>query len=322
MLGRAVGERIQGLGSPQVWAPELLEYTEPLDLLVCNLECCLSDRGAPTELIGGKPFFFRGPPRAVQALLAVGAGVAGVANNHLLDFGEEAARDTVALLASHGIASAGAGVGPPAAREPVIVARAGARIGVLAVSDHPAQYAAVAGRLGIAYAPLRDGTADWLLAAMAALRERCDLAIAFLHWGPNMTTRPARWQRRVARELAAAGADLIAGHSAHVFHGVGWLDGCPVLFDLGDALDDYALDPGVRNDLGLLGIWSPGNGAGGLELVGLKLRFCHTQLARGADAEWIETRLRRACRRLGTDVQRVAEQRYVVEEVAGLKPGR
>jgi poly-gamma-glutamate synthesis protein (capsule biosynthesis protein) len=317
MLGRAVGERFLGAGSIPVWAPELLEITAALDLVVCNLECCLSDRGAPTGLIGGKPFFFRGPPRAVQALEALGAGVVGVANNHLLDFGEQAAVDTVALLASHGMAAAGAGAGPAAARDAAIVTRRGARIGVLAASDHPAQFAAAASRFGIAYAPLREGPPRWLVDGLAALRERCDLTIAFLHWGPNMTSGPAPWQRGAARQLRAAGADLIAGHSAHAFHGVGWLDARPVLFDLGDALDDYTTDPVLRNDLGVLAIWSPNSAEGELELVGLKLEFCHTRLARGADADWIDARLERACRRLGTRAQRVEEQRFVVRSRRG-----
>jgi len=46
----------------------------------------------------------------------------------------------------------------------------------------------------------------------------------------------------------AAGATLVAGHSAHVFHGIA----DRVLYDLGDFVDDSAADPYLRNDLGLL----------------------------------------------------------------------
>src|SRR5258708_8690957 len=63
-----------------------------------------------------------------------------------------------------------------------------------------------------------------------------------------MVEEPIERVRRAADALVAAGATLVAGHSAHVFHGV-----APrVLFDLGDFLDDYAIDPYLRNDLGLL----------------------------------------------------------------------
>jgi hypothetical protein len=48
--------------------------------------------------------------------------------------------------------------------------------------------------------------------------------------------------RRAAAGLRTGGGTLVAGHSAHVFHGVE--DG--ILYDLGDFLDDYAVDPDLR----------------------------------------------------------------------------
>jgi len=180
---------------------------------------------------------------------------------------------------------------------------------VLALSDHPAEYAAAAERFGIAYAPLRAGAPAWLLERLAELRPRCDLAIVFVHWGPNMTVRPAAWQRRLAAVLIDAGADAVAGHSAHVFHGMVWEQHHPVLYDLGDALDDYMTDPELRNDLGILAIW---DGHSMLEIVGLALEYCHTRLAAKEEADWIADRLSRSCGELGSDIERVDVNRFVV----------
>jgi hypothetical protein len=127
-----------------------------------------------------------------------------------------------------------------------------------------------------------------------------------------MTTEPESWQRRAAGELQEAGADLVAGHSAHVFHGAGWGRRGPLLYDLGDALDDYAVDAGLRNDLGVLAIWRPGDPEAELELTGLALEYCRTRLAAGEDADWIDHRLAQACEPLGTRVERIAEQRFRV----------
>jgi len=82
-------------------------------------------------------------------------------------------------------------------------------------------------------------------------------------------------------------------------------------YDLGGAIDDYAVDEVLRNDLGLLALWSP-DGDPELELVGLRLRYAHTELAAGADADWIATRLGRACAELGSEVRPVAEGRQVI----------
>ncbi|MGH2963349.1 MAG: CapA family protein, partial [Solirubrobacterales bacterium] len=94
--------------------------------------------------------------------------------------------------------------------------------------------------------------------------------------------------------------------------GVGWTGGCPLAFDLGDALDDYAVDDRLRNDLGLMALWRPGGAGAELELVGLGLDFCRTRLAEGEEAEWIAARLERACGALGTRVERTADQRFAV----------
>ena len=252
MLGRMVAEALRREPRAAVWAPALRELVGSLDLVICNLECCISVRGRPTTLIERKPFFFRGPPVAVDALGAMNVGVAGIANNHALDFGEEALQDTIELLHAAGIATAGAGLGRDAARRPAVVSVAGTRVGVVAVTDHPSEYAATTDRWGVAYASMRDEPPDWLLAQIATTRAGCDLVIVFPHWGPNMAAQPPAG----SGGLRAAGADLVAGHSAHVFHGVGW-DGGPTLFDLGDVLDDYLVDAWLRNDLGVLAIWRP-----------------------------------------------------------------
>jgi len=184
------------------------------------------------------------------------------------------------------------------------------RLGLIGVTDHPVEYAAAPEHWGVALASMRDEPPPWLLEQIAAARERCDLVIAFPHWGPNMTSGPARWQKRAASSLHAAGADLVAGHSAHVFHGVSW-NGGPTLFDLGDVLDDLGSTPTCATTLvcSRCGARAPTP----LELVGLRLEYCHTRLAEGADADWIAARLEHACGELGASVTRSAEQRFTIE---------
>ena len=316
MLGRSVAEALQEAPPGELWDEGVRELCGSLDLVVCNLECCISERGERTERIPGKPFFFRGPPSALEALEALGVRAVSLANNHALDYEEPALAETLELLEGAGIAAAGAGLGPERARRPAVVQAGDGELGLLCFSDHPREYAARAGSHGIAHADLRVGARKWILDAAASLRERCELVIAFPHWGPNMTAAPARRQRRVARQLLEAGADLVAGHSAHVFHGVEWPARGPVLSDLGGAIDDYRVDPVLRNDFGLLAIWRPG-GEPELELVVLKLEFCRTELARGADADWAAARLQSACASLGTAVERLAEGRFRIEPVRG-----
>jgi poly-gamma-glutamate capsule biosynthesis protein CapA/YwtB (metallophosphatase superfamily) len=290
MLGRKVAETIVSEGPDGLVADEVVALTRAADLFVLNLECCISERGTPWP-DPRKPFFFRAPPAATEVLNRLGVDCVTLANNHALDFGAEALLDTFEHLETAGIRWVGAGRNLEEARKPATLDADGFRLAVLGGSDHPAEFAAGPDSPGIAYG------LDWLAAAIDGLD--ADAVLVTPHWGPNMTPAPRPHVLRAAAALHAAGATLIAGHSAHVFHGVE----PGVLYDLGDFLDDYAVDSKLRNDLGLLFLVTlDRTGPVRLEAVPLKLEYCHTRLADGDDAEWIRRRFRRACAALGTEV--------------------
>ena len=290
MLGRKVAEAIAEAGPGSLVADEVVAVAGEADLFVLNLECCISDRGRPWP-DPAKPFFFRAPLAATEALVRLGVDCVTLANNHALDFGPVALLDTFAHLQAAGIAWAGAGFDRESARAPAFLDAGGSRLAVLGGSDHPAEYAASRGSPGIAYG------LDWLEEAIR--QADADAVLVTPHWGPNMAAEPLPSIRARAARLRRAGATLVAGHSAHVFHGVG--DG--VLYDLGDFLDDYAVDPELRNDLGLLFLVElDSQGPLRLEAVPLKLDFCDTRLATGEDADSIRARFRSACSALGTEV--------------------
>ncbi len=45
-----------------------------------------------------------------------------------------------------------------------------------------------------------------------------------------------------------AGADIFHGHSAHIFQGIEYFDRKLMMYDTGDFVDDYYVDPILRND--------------------------------------------------------------------------
>ncbi len=296
MLGRSVASALRSAPAATLFAPEVVDAAHEADLLVLNLECCVSMRGTPWP-DPDKPFFFRAPPIAVEALSLLGVDCVTLANNHALDFGAEALLDTFELLDAAGIAWVGAGADPERARAPAVLESGGFRLGVIGLTDHPQEYAVTADRPGVAYADLGRGLPDWVSQALRTVS--ADAVLVSPHWGPNMVSEPLRRVRRAAAELLDAGATLVAGHSAHVFHGVERR----IIYDLGDFIDDYATDPVLRNDLGLFFLvtleeQTPVR----LEALPLKLEYCRTRAADGEDAAWIARRFREACSGLGTDV--------------------
>ncbi|MFI0510592.1 CapA family protein [Streptomyces sp. WSLK1-5] len=299
MLGRGVAEVIAHRRPRPLFSQAVRNAVGASDLFLLNLECCISDRDTPVDL-PGKAFFFRAPPRAAGVLAELGANAVSLANNHALDYGPDALLDTRLHLARAGIRTVGAGATPEEARAPLVLEAGGLRIGVVAVTDHPAEFAAADHRPGVAYADLwHEDVHTWLTDTIGRLARTTDMVLVSVHWGPNMTARPVPHVRRAAPALTAAGADLAIGHSAHVFHGFTH----HVLYDLGDFIDDYAVHPALRNDLGLLWLVTlDEHGPLRTEAVPIALDYCHTRLVDRAEYTWTADRLIRACAELGTHV--------------------
>jgi poly-gamma-glutamate synthesis protein (capsule biosynthesis protein) len=302
MLGRGVAERLAADPRHGLLAPDLEAIARECDLFVLNLECCISERG---ERVRGHRFHFRAPPVAAERLAELGVGCVTLANNHALDFGPGALIDTVEHLRAAGIAIVGAGPDADAARAPAVLRAGGLDIRIVAVADHPPDYAAAPDRPGIAYADLhRAAMPSWLRDA-AAPGPDADAVIVAPHWGPNMRAQPVPHVRRAAAELEEAGATLIAGHSAHVPQGPAGR----TLFDLGDLLDDYAVDSALRNDLSLL--WLVTLDAGGplrIEAVPVKLEFAHTRRATDVETTLLLALLEERCAAVGSSVRRSGDR--------------
>jgi poly-gamma-glutamate capsule biosynthesis protein CapA/YwtB (metallophosphatase superfamily) len=296
MLGRSVSDAIARTRQPP-FDPDVIAAAAEADLFLLNLECCVSARGERWRS-PRKPFFFRAPPLAAELLAEMGVDCVTLANNHALDYGPEALLDTFDHLGAAGVGWVGAGPDATAARTPRVLAARGVRLAVIGAADHPQDFAAGRDRPGIAFADLRaEPCGGWLAGAVVAARELADAVLVMPHWGPNMTVRPPRYVMKAGRALVAAGATLVAGHSAHLVHGAAGR----VLYDLGDFVDDYAVHPELRNDLGMLFLVElEPSGAREVEAVPLKLGHCHTRLATGDDAAWIRRRFIAACAEFGT----------------------
>lgn len=129
------------------------------------------------------------------------------------------------------------------------------------------------------------------------------------HLGPNMTQKAVPTVRIGAHALVAGGATLVAGHSAHVFQDVAG----NVIYDLGGLIDDSAVDPWLRNDLGLLFLVDLiSTGPLRLEAIPIFLDHCRTRIARGEEAARIGRRFTEACAEMGTQVQSIGD-RLVIE---------
>lgn len=310
MLGRGVGAEI-GRRAPESFWGDLRERLLAEDLVVANLECAITTHPVPWTRTP-KVFHFRAPPQAIEVLRAAGIRLVSLANNHVLDFEIEGLLDTLRVLDEAGIAYAGAGRDAAEASRPAIVEAAALRVAMIAASDNEPEWEAGRRRPGILWLRFDPDAAESLAAVeqgvAAARAEGADVVVLSLHWGPNMVPRPPDRFRRFARAVIECGVDVLHGHSAHIFQGVEVYRGRPILYDTGDTLDDYAVDPILRNDQSLVFVVEiDESGPKELFMIPIRLRYGEVELAKGRDFEEIRVRMQTRSAELGTRVERTEE---------------
>jgi poly-gamma-glutamate capsule biosynthesis protein CapA/YwtB (metallophosphatase superfamily) len=306
MLGRGVAESLDHRMRPEEPWGDVRPLLDDADLRIINLECAVTDNEQPWTRTP-KVFHFRAPPSAIETLRTARIDACSLANNHTMDFEEQGLLDTLEHLDAAGIRHAGAGRNREEAADTAVLAVPSdptRRVALLAFTDNEPPFAAGADWPGTNYLPV-SLQPDVLLRvekAVATLREMGVETVIFSnHWGPNMVRRPRELFRRFARAVIDRGADIFYGHSAHVFQGVEIYRGKPIIYDTGDFIDDYAIDPRMRNDWSFLfRVSLEEGGFQRLELTPVKLSYARVDLAKGGEREKILDRMERLSAEMGT----------------------
>ena len=306
MLGRKVDEALKDHMRPEEPWGDVMPLLDAADLRIINLECAITDNEQPWTRTP-KVFHFRAKPSAIETLRTARIDVCSLANNHTLDFEEQGLLDTLEHLDAAGIRYAGAGRNQNEAADPAILTvRVGHtnRVALLAFTDNEPPFAAGTDRPGTNYLPvsLEPSVLRRVERAVADAREMgVDTIIFSNHWGPNMVQRPQEIFRRFARAVIDRGVDIYYGHSAHVFQGVEIYRGKPILYDTGDFIDDYAVNPELRNDWSFLfRVSVEGGRFERLDLTPVKLSYARVDLATSGEREAILDRMEHLSAEMGT----------------------
>ncbi len=211
---------------------------EPDALTYLNLEMPLVDHHV--ELDGGWPRSRTERPRRAPVLGAsvaladvlaeLGVELVGVANNHALDQGHAGLRETLAALDGARLVHAGVDASDPYAAR--VVEHGGHRVAFLAATDAMNRRSSDGPALAIARL---DPDAP-LLAAITEARARAELVIVAVHWSSDFVAEVSGSQRRLARRLIDAGADVVLGTGPHVLQPIEHLESAR-----GQALVAYSL---------------------------------------------------------------------------------
>lgn len=201
-IGRAEKE-IRRLGGPAASA-RLWNPAGPADVIFLNLEAAVCRASVPRA---DKRYNLRADPAILEAFDP--RCVVGLANNHVMDFGETGLAETLEHLDARGIRRVGAGRNLDEARRPALVEVRGLPLAFLAAADP--RFGAATERSPGTFPAIPELLAD---AIAEASREGRTVIVA-LHAGVEFSSVPFPATVRLADRCLDAGARLVVFHHAH-----------------------------------------------------------------------------------------------------------
>lgn len=301
MLGRLVNEFLKREPPAYPWG-DTLPIFKKAHLRICNLECVISDRGSPWN-VTPKVFHFRSDAKNIETLRSAGMNAISLANNHTLDFEYEAMFEMLRILDDVGIYHAGGGANFEEAARPALFEVSGKKIALIAFTDNEPDWEATVEKPGVFYVPidLEDNRSKRLFERVHQTRNQADFLIVSAHWGPNWGYRPRKNQIPFAHRLIDAGADIVFGHSCHVFQGIEMYRSRPILYSTGDFIDDYAVDEIERNDESFIFLIETSNEKIlRLRLYPILISDFQARLAEKDGARKIAMKMEKLCKELNT----------------------
>lgn len=217
-------------GFSKVISKELVEKMQGYDCMVINNEFSVSKRGKPME---GKAYTFRSHPSNLKYLKALGVDVAGLANNHIFDYGEEAFLDTLSYLKKAGFQTVGAGKNKKEAKKPAYLTIKNKKIAIVAAT-RAEKYRMTPGAGKDSPGVFRTYQDREYVKEIKKAAKKADYVIAYVHWGTEYSTELEDVQRSQARDYINAGADAVVGAHTHCLQGIEWYKGVPIFYSLGN----------------------------------------------------------------------------------------
>ncbi|MGE5107422.1 MAG: CapA family protein [Sphingobacteriales bacterium] len=299
MIGRNVNTVIKGKGYLYPWG-NVFPLLKKTDINIINLETTLTNSSKKVF----KTFNFKADPDRVNTLTEANITLANLANNHILDFSEKGLTETIQTLDAAKIKHTGAGINDKEAAKPVILRGKNIIIGVLGYTDNEPRWKATASRSGVNYIHTSNKEdRKRVIKDIIQLRKLTDFIIVSIHWGPNMKESPEKLFIDFAHEMTEQGAGIIHGHSAHNFQGIENYYNKFILYDTGDFVDDYMVDPVLKNDHSFFFcVEATKSGIKKIELYPVLISNCQVNLATGEDYKWCFHRIQKLSAEFGTEL--------------------
>ena len=208
---------------------DLLPEFEKADMVIANLECPLIVRPSPIAKSGR---VLGAPVDCVRALAKAGIDAVNLANNHILDHGEEGLRSTLKACRETGIETVGAGENHIAAGRILIRTVAGVRIGFMGVAEHEWSVAAADAWGANPLDPAH------YVRMLRRHRGQYDFLVVLVHGGIERYHYPPPRLMDMCRFMVEEGAGAVICQHSHCAGCYEQYQGAPIVYGQGNLLFD------------------------------------------------------------------------------------
>ena len=216
---------------------DIKDYIKSYDLAFYNQETVFGGelKGRifqPNSYYGSKGYMFNTPTILGDTMLDMGFNLVSLANNHMLDMGEEATLNSRKYWkAKDNVLAVGSYESFEDREEVIIKEKNGIKYTLLAYTDvvnFPGQPTS-----SKAYF-LNRYDEDIVAKDIDKVRDKVDLLMVSMHWGTEYSNQASAKQKEIAEYLSKLGVDIIIGHHPHVLQPIEFIDNTLVIYSLGN----------------------------------------------------------------------------------------
>ena len=184
----------------------IVEALKKSSFRIVNLEMPLTESGRPIVKCGPN---LKGSPETIHLYDQLSIDLVTLANNHIMDYGEEGLANTLRVLQAHGIQSVGAGQDLKTAKEPFCTIIDDRKVAVYACAEHEFSIADEKSAGVNPHDPL-DSFDD-----VQRLAQENDYVIVLYHGGKECYRYPSPELQRSCRKYIEKGADIVICQHSH-----------------------------------------------------------------------------------------------------------
>lgn len=190
----------------ELFGDELLKEFQAADFRIFNLETPLTDHNAPISKCGP---CLSAPTKCIKGYVAAGVDLVTLANNHIMDQGENGLTETVKVLQKYSIRYVGVGKTINDCISSCTITIKGKKIGIYACAEHEFSIATTCLPGANPFDPLESYDR---IKEMAAEH---DYIIVLYHGGKELYQYPSPNLQKVCRKFIESGANLVICQHSH-----------------------------------------------------------------------------------------------------------